>query len=320
MEPQNTMLAKKIKGENKIDVRQFGKVAVLYGGVSAEREVSLQSGRAVLQACLRCGVDAIGVDIGIEAAQQLSSLDFDRSFIALHGRGGEDGSMQGLLELLNIPYTGSGVMASAIGMDKWRTKLLWQASGMPTPKDCVLSIHTDWQKVMSDLGGLVMVKPAREGSSIGMRKVRNAQELQASYEFAAQHDALVIAEQYIIGREFTVSILSNQALPVIQLVTTHDFYDFNAKYESNDTKYLLPSELTEDEEQQVKKISLDAFHVVGCEGWGRVDIMQDDAGSFWLLEVNTSPGMTDHSLVPMAANAFGLTFDDLVLNILEQTL
>lgn len=309
-----------IFSRSQIDVQAFGRVALLYGGISAEREVSLGSGKAVLSALQSAGVDVVAVDIGDDAAQQLSSIEFDRAFIALHGRGGEDGTMQGLLQLLNKPYTGSDVMASALAMDKWRTKMVWHAAGIPSPKDCVLSDSSDWQKIMSDLGGLVMVKPAREGSSIGMRKVRSAEELKESYQEAAKHDALVIAEQYIIGREFTVAILADHALPVIQLVTSHDFYDFNAKYQANDTEYLLPSGLSEEEEQQVQKIALDAFHMVGCEGWGRVDVMQDEAGNFWLLEVNTSPGMTDHSLVPMAAKAQGLDFTSLVLNVLQQTL
>ena len=309
-----------IKSIADIDVQQFGKVALLYGGTSAEREVSLNSGAAVLAALEKTGVDVVAVDVNENAAEQLSNIEFDRAFIALHGRGGEDGTMQGLLELLNKPYTGSNVMSSALGMDKWRTKMIWQSSGIPTPKHSVLSENTDWQKIMTDLGGLVMVKPAREGSSIGMRKVRTPEELKESYLEAVEHDALVIAEQYIIGREFTVAVLADHALPVIQLVTPHDFYDFHAKYQANDTEYLLPSGLTDEEEHQVQKIALDAFHMVGCDGWGRIDVMQDDSGNFWLLEVNTSPGMTDHSLVPMAAKEFGLSFEELVLNILQQTL
>jgi D-alanine-D-alanine ligase len=298
----------------------LGKVVVLMGGTSAERPVSLDSGSAVLAALLEVGVDAFGIDIRDDAAQQLSHAEFDRAFIALHGRGGEDGSMQGLLELLNIPFTGSGVLASALGMDKWRTKLVWDACNVPTPKAFVLEPDCDWSAVMQALGGLVMVKPAREGSSIGMRKVDTSEGLAESYAFASQHDDLVIAEQYIEGREFTVAILADQVLPAIQLVTSHDFYDFDAKYKASDTQYLLPSGLPDYAEAELQKMAIKAFKLVGCEGWGRVDAMQDSEGNFWLLEVNTSPGMTDHSLVPMAANAADLSFPALVVSILRQTL
>jgi len=298
----------------------LGKVAVLMGGTSAERPVSLNSGSAVLKALVDLGIDAFAVDVGENAAQQLSQTDFDRAFIALHGRGGEDGTMQGLLELLNKPYTGSGVMASALGMDKWRTKLVWDACEVATPKAFVLEDDSDWDSIMQALGGLAMVKPAREGSSIGMRKVHSSEGLAESYAFASQHDDLVIAEQYIEGPEFTVAILGNEALPAIQLVTTHDFYDFDAKYKANDTQYLLPSGLPDYAEGELQKMALKAFKLVGCEGWGRVDAMQDSDGNFWLLEVNTTPGMTDHSLVPMAANAGGLSFPALVVKILQQTL
>jgi D-alanine-D-alanine ligase len=302
------------------DKQALGKVAVLMGGTSAERPVSLDSGTAVLAALLEAGVDAVGIDIGEDAAQQLSHAEFDRAFIALHGRGGEDGTMQGLLELLNKPYTGSGVMASALGMDKWRTKLVWDACNVATPKAFVLEADSDWDCIMQALGGLAMVKPAREGSSIGMRKVHSSEELAASYAFAIQHDDLVIAEQYIEGKEFTVAILGDEALPAIQLITTHDFYDFDAKYKANDTQYLLPSGLPDYAEAELQKMSLKAFKLVGCNGWGRVDAMQDKEGNFWLLEVNTSPGMTDHSLVPMAGKAGGLNFSALAVKILQQTL
>ena len=300
--------------------KALGKVAVLMGGTSAERPVSLNSGAAVLKALLEQGIDAFGIDVGDNAAEQLSQANFDRAFIALHGRGGEDGTMQGLLELLNKPYTGSGVMASALGMDKWRTKLVWDACDVATPKAFVLEEGSDWDSIMQALGGLAMVKPAREGSSIGMRKVHSSEGLADSYAFASQHDDLVIAEQYIEGKEFTVAILGDEALPAIQLVTTHDFYDFDAKYKANDTQYLLPSGLPDYAEGELQKMALKAFKLVGCDGWGRVDAMQDGDGNFWLLEVNTSPGMTDHSLVPMAANAGGLSFPALVVNILQQTL
>lgn len=300
--------------------KALGKVAVLMGGTSAERPVSLNSGAAVLKALLDQGIDAFGIDVGDDAAQQLSHAEFDRAFIALHGRGGEDGTMQGLLELLNKPYTGSGVLASALGMDKWRTKLVWDACQVPTPKAFVLEESSDWDAIMQALGGLAMVKPAREGSSIGMRKVHTSEGLAESYAFASQHDDLVIAEQYIEGKEFTVAILGDESLPAIQLVTTHDFYDFDAKYKANDTQYLLPCGLPDYAEAELQKMSLKAFKLVGCHGWGRVDAMQDSEGNFWLLEVNTSPGMTDHSLVPMAAQAGDLSFSALVVRILQQTL
>jgi D-alanine-D-alanine ligase len=304
----------------KDEKQALGKVAVLMGGTSAERPVSLNSGAAVLKALLELGVDAFAIDIAENAAEQLSQAEFDRAFIALHGRGGEDGTMQGLLELLNKPYTGSGVMASALGMDKWRTKLVWDACQVATPKAFVLEENSDWDSIMQALGGLAMVKPAHEGSSIGMRKVHSSEGLAESYAFASQHDDLVIAEQYIEGKEFTVAILGDEALPAIQLVTSHDFYDFDAKYKANDTQYLLPSGLPDYAEGELQKMALKAFKLVGCNGWGRVDAMQDADGNFWLLEVNTSPGMTDHSLVPMAANAGGLNFPALVVNILQQTL
>lgn len=299
---------------------ELGKVAVLMGGTSAERPVSLNSGAAVLSALLEVGVDAFGIDVCENAAEQLSQAIFDRAFVALHGRGGEDGTLQGLLELLNKPYTGSGVMASALGMDKWRTKLVWNACDVSTPRAFVLEADTDWGFVMQALGGLAMVKPAREGSSIGMRKVKSSEELAESYAFASKHDDLVIAEQYIEGKEFTVAIIGDEALPAIQLITTHDFYDFDAKYKANDTQYLLPSGLPDYAETELQKMSLKAFKLVGCSGWGRVDAMQDSEGNFWLLEVNTSPGMTDHSLVPMAAKSGGLNLSALVVKILQQTL
>lgn len=294
---------------------ELGRVGVLMGGVSAERDVSLRSGNAVLQALLRQGIDAVGLDVQRDITVQLQNAKLDVAFIALHGRGGEDGTIQGLLEWMQIPYTGSGVMASALGMDKWRTKMVWQAAGLPTPEACLLNEQTDWQEVSDRLGDLI-VKPAHEGSSIGMRKVTNASELEESYQHAAEYDALVLAERWITGREFTVGVLGDQVLPAIQLKTSHAFYDYEAKYQSNDTQYLLPSGLDEAGEAAVRKLARQAFDLIGCEGWGRVDLMEDEAGNFWLLEVNTAPGMTDHSLVPMAAKAAGMTFDELVVNIL----
>ncbi len=296
----------------------FGRVAVLMGGVSAERPVSLRSGQAVLEALIAEGVDAVGVDVQGDIAVRLTREHFDIAFIALHGRGGEDGTIQGLLEWLKIPYTGSGVMASALGMDKWRTKLIWRAAGLPTPAAVLLGQQSDWQQVMNELGTDVIVKPAHEGSSIGMRKVHDAQALQDSYQFASQYDALVLAERWISGREYTIALVNGQALPVIQLKTSHEFYDYEAKYESADTQYLLPSGLTAEKENELQQLSMTAFELIGCRGWGRVDVMADADGQFWLLEVNTSPGMTDHSLVPMAARAIGMSFSQLVIQLLEE--
>ncbi|MFK4753226.1 D-alanine--D-alanine ligase [Oceanobacter antarcticus] len=296
----------------------FGRVAVLMGGVSAERPVSLRSGQAVLEALIAEGVDAVGVDVQDDIAARLAREHFDMAFIALHGRGGEDGTIQGLLEWLKIPYTGSGVMASALGMDKWRTKLIWQAAGLPTPAAVLLGQQSDWQQVMNELGTDVIVKPAHEGSSIGMRKVHDAQALQDSYQFASQYDALVLAERWISGREYTIAVVNGQALPVIQLRTSHEFYDYEAKYESADTQYLLPSGLTAEKENELQQLSMTAFELIGCRGWGRVDVMADAEGRFWLLEVNTSPGMTDHSLVPMAARAIGMSFSQLVIQLLKE--
>ncbi|MGB1091150.1 MAG: D-alanine--D-alanine ligase [Oceanobacter sp.] len=296
---------------------KLGKIGVLMGGISAEREVSLRSGNAVLQALLSQKQNAIAIDVQRDIASQLEESDLDVAFIALHGRGGEDGTIQGLLEWLQIPYTGSGVMASAIGMDKWRTKLIWQAAGLPTPEACLLDACSDWEAILESMGGEMIVKPAHEGSSIGMRKVNGCEDLKSSYEYAAEFDSLVLAERWITGKEFTVAVLGDQVLPAIQLKTSHDFYDYDAKYQANDTQYLLPCGLPQEQEAELKALALRAFELVGCKGWGRVDVMQDAEGHFWLLEVNTSPGMTDHSLVPMAAKAAGLSFDELVMEILS---
>jgi D-alanine-D-alanine ligase len=294
----------------------------MLGGTSAERPVSLNSGAAVLAALQRQGVDAHAFDPANRNLGDLISGEFDRVFIALHGRFGEDGCMQGALELLGIPYTGSGVMASAIGMDKWRTKLLWRAAGLPTADWEILDASSDFAMVEKQLGLPIFVKPAREGSSIGMSKVTEPGTLKAAYETAAEHDALVLAEKFIDGAEFTVGILGDTALPLIRLEPAKDkaFYDFDAKYIRNDTQYHCPAGLPDAEEQAMRRLALDAFRLVGCRGWGRVDVMRDSLGNPYLLEVNTSPGMTDHSLVPMAARAAGLDFDALCLSILERTL
>ncbi len=301
---------------SKEQVQGFGRVAVLMGGCSAEREVSLRSGNAVLEALLRCGVNAFGLDLTEQAVAQLTAEKFDRAFIALHGRGGEDGSIQGVLEWLRIPYTGSDVMASALGMDKFKCKQVWQGLGLPTPASSLLSPDTNAQQLVAKLGLPLMVKPAHEGSSIGMSKVTSTEQLAAAYLEASRYDTRILAERFITGTEFTASIVDGVALPVIGLKTSHDFYDFNAKYTATDTQYLLPCGLTPEEEQAIQQLALDAYQAVGCESWGRVDIMVDEQKQPWLLEVNTSPGMTDHSLVPQAAAFAGISFDQLVVNIL----
>ncbi|HSJ81900.1 MAG TPA: D-alanine--D-alanine ligase [Thiobacillus sp.] len=302
--------------------KKFGKVAVMLGGTSAERPVSLNSGAAVLAALIRQGVDAHAFDPANRNLGDLISGEFDRVFIALHGRYGEDGCMQGALELLDLPYTGSGVMASAIGMDKWRTKLLWRAAGLPTADWAILDAASDFAAVEKKLGLPIFVKPAREGSSIGMSKVTEAGTLEAAYAIAAEHDPLVLAEKFIDGAEFTVGILGDEALPLIRLAPAPDkaFYDFEAKYIRNDTQYHCPAGLSNEQEMALRQLALDAFRLVGGRGWGRVDLMLDSLGNPYLLEVNTSPGMTDHSLVPMAARVAGMDFDALCMKILEQTL
>lgn len=298
----------------------FGKVAVLFGGNSAEREISLISGQAVLGALREAGVQADAFD---PAERNISEVTaYDRAFIVLHGRGGEDGTMQGALELLGVPYTGSGVLASALGMDKARTKQLWLGCALPTPPYAALNANTDFAAVVAELGLPLMVKPTHEGSSIGMSKVERAEDLATAYAQAAQYDSEIIAEKWVTGREYTVVILGDRALPVIRLQPhqSHSFYDFDAKYKANDTNYLCPCGLSTEDEARLQAIALQAFAAVGAQGWGRIDAMQDEQGNFWLLEVNTVPGMTDHSLVPMAAKAAGLSFVDLVQTILAQTL
>ncbi len=307
--------------QNPLNPSQFGRVAVIMGGNSSERPVSLKSGAAVLKAMVNAGVDAFAIDLfGPEGDQnpvaQLQQQPFDLAFVALHGPGGEDGTIQGALEMLNIPYTGSGVMASALGMDKYRCKLMWQTLQLPSPPHVVLNDDSEWEKIAENIQFPVMVKPAHEGSSIGMVKVENAAQLADAYQTAAKLDSSVFAEQWITGREYTVAILDGKALPVIRLETPHQFYDYDAKYVSDDTHYHFDTQLNEQETAEIQNLALQAFKSIGCEGWGRVDVMQDLDGGFWLLEVNTIPGMTDHSLVPMAAKQAGISFPQLVLNIL----
>ncbi len=298
-------------------MKRFGKVAVLLGGRSAERDVSLKSGSMVLAALLKRGVDAHPFDPRDLGIQHLIKDKFSRVFIALHGRFGEDGTIQGALELLGIPYTGSGVMASALAMDKWRTKLLWQAAGVPTAPYELLEANADFDAIAARLGLPIMVKPANEGSSIGMSKVRRGADLRAAYELASRYDPIVIAEQFIEGIELTVGVLGETALPAIRLETPRDFYDYDAKYVANDTRYIVPCGLTPEREQAIQRQVMRAFNVIGCRGWGRVDLMLNHAGEPFFLEVNTSPGMTDHSLVPMAARHTGIAFEDLCIAILD---
>ncbi|MDH0302951.1 MULTISPECIES: D-alanine--D-alanine ligase [unclassified Pseudomonas] len=302
-----------------LDVKAFGRVAVLYGGKSAEREVSLKSGKAVIEALTGAGVDVVAIDVGDDLLSRLQSEKIDRAFIILHGRGGEDGSMQGLLECLGIPYTGSGILASALAMDKLRTKQVWQSLGIPTPRHAVLASEHDCVAAGQELGFPLIVKPAHEGSSIGMAKVGSVEELVAAWKDAARFDSQVLVEQWIHGPEFTIAVLRGQVLPPIALGTPHVFYDYDAKYIANDTQYRIPCGLDSVKEQELIDLTARACDAVGIEGWGRLDVMQDEQGRFWLLEVNTAPGMTDHSLVPMAARAAGLDFQQLVLAILADS-
>ena len=301
------------------DVERFGKVAVLLGGRAAEREISLKSGAAVLDALRRSGVDAHPIDPDATVLQRLRAEGFDRAFIILHGRGGEDGVIQGALETIGMPYTGSGVLGSALGMDKYRCKLVWTARGLPTA-DLVLLAGEEDLVAAAGLGFPLMVKPAHEGSSIGMSRVEEAGALAQAWRAAAQYDALVIAEGWIQGPEYTCAILGREALPLIRLETPNAFYDFEAKYQAESTRYHCPCGLPSELELRYRAMALDAFDAAGASGWGRVDFMVDEAGNPFLLEINTVPGMTDHSLVPMAARVAGITFDDLVFRILETSL
>jgi len=301
---------------------EYGKVAVVYGGFSAEREISLISGETVHKALVEAGVDAHKVDPKSDGLEALSGQGIDRVWNALHGRGGEDGVIQGFLELHQIPYTGCGVMASAIAMDKLRTKLLWSAQGLPVAKHRMVTTgelsFDSAQELLDELNGCVMVKPIHEGSSVGMARADSPESLQRAVAEAAQFDKEIMLEQWIYGEEYTVSILNGKALPSIRVKTPHAFYDFTAKYNSNSTEYHCPSGLSEDEESELAALSEKAFKSLGCYGWGRVDFMLDgQTGDWLLLEVNTVPGMTQSSLVPKAAKAKGISFEQLVLNVLE---
>jgi len=305
-------------------MNRFGKVAVMFGGTSAERAVSLNSGAAVLAALQSRGVDAHAFDPAERPLADLQTEGFNRVFIALHGRGGEDGTLQGALTLMNLPFTGSGVLASALAMDKWRSKLVWQALGLPIPDYAMLTADSDFDALAAQLGLPLFVKPAREGSSIGIVKVKTAAELPAAYQEAARHDSLVLAERAMTGGEFTVAILGSEgtqnparALPSIRIVPATEFYDYEAKYFRDDTRYLCPSGLSDAAEARMRQLAVQGYQALGCRGWARIDFLLDAAGEPYLLEANTAPGMTSHSLAPMAARVDGLEFADLCVRILE---
>ena len=302
------------------DFSIIGRVGVLFGGLSAERDVSLDSGQAVFDALILLGVDAVAIDVQENVIEQITQANINAAFIVLHGGIGEDGRLQALLDIMKIPYTGSDTQSSALAMNKLLSKQLWQGVGVSTSPFVVLDETTDFVKAIGELGGSAMVKPAHEGSSIGMGFAHSAKELQAAYAKAAQYDAIVLAEKVLVGDEYTIAIVNGQALPVIKLETDRVFYDYNAKYIANDTRYICPCGLSIEEEQQINTLALAAFSSVQCRGWGRVDIMRDENNVFHVLEVNTVPGMTSHSLVPMAAKAAGYSFEMLVGEILKPLL
>ena len=308
-----------INPSSDVDIK-LGRIVVLYGGQSGEREVSLKGGKAVLSALQTKGLDAHGLDLGPGWIAELEALQADHVFIVLHGAGGEDGTVQGALECMGLPYTGSGVLASALAMDKLRCKQLWQGIGLPTAGFALLHKDSNWSVLLDELGGEVMVKPASEGSSLGMAKASSANELQAAWAAADAFDSVVIAERWLSGAEYTVAILNGRPLPVIKLETDRPFYDYEAKYLADDTRYICPCGLSADAEQAMQALALNAFTSLGCQGWGRVDVMMSADGKPSLLEVNTVPGMTDHSLVPMAAAAAGICFADLLIEILQTSL
>ncbi len=299
------------------DPRALGKVAVLMGGPSAEREISLISGKAVLLALREKGVDAHAFDPKTHELFDLRREGYARAFIALHGRFGEDGTVQGALEVMGIPYTGSGVMASALCMDKWRTKLVWLAAGIPTPRFAIVDASTDWARVAGELGLPLIVKPAHEGSTLGLTKVNSVAEFAPAHAAAAKYDALVIAEEFVAGQELTASVLGGEALPLVRIEAPQGNYDYQNKYFTDDTKYHCPAGIRADLEDEIRRVALAGFRVLGCRGWGRSDVMLRPDGSYSFLEMNTSPGMTGHSLVPIAARAVGISYPDLCLRILE---
>lgn len=296
--------------------RDFGKVALLFGGRSAEREISINSGKAVLAALQKRGVDVHPFDPAEQPMEALLQQKFDRAYIALHGRYGEDGTVQGALELMDMPYTGSGVMASALAMDKWRTKLVWQAAGISTPKYMILNADSDFSEVAKTLGLPLIIKPSHEGSTIGLSKVTSEKDLPEAYQLAAKYDPLILAEAFVEGVELTAAILGDTPLPLVRIEVAGDLYDYQAKYLSDDTQYFCPSGLSDEETKKIQIQALHAHRVLGCKDWGRVDLILDKSGTAYFLEANTSPGMTSHSLVPMAANTAGMSFEDLVMKIL----
>ena len=297
--------------------RALGKVAVLMGGPSAEREISLISGKAVLGALREKGVDAHAFDPKERELFDLRRDGFARAFIALHGRFGEDGTVQGALEVMGIPYTGSGVMASALAMDKWRTKLVWLAAGIPTPRFALIDGSTDWTRLAATLGLPLIVKPAHEGSTLGLTKVRTAVDLAPACALAAKFDPLVLAEEFIAGQELTASVLGGEALPLVRIEAPQGNYDYRNKYFTDEVKYHCPAGVRADLEEEIRRVALESFRVLGCRGWGRADVMLRADGTYSFLEMNTSPGMTGHSLVPIAARAVGMSYADLCLRILE---
>ncbi len=296
---------------------KYGKVCVLLGGLSAEREVSLVSGQAVLESLQRSGVNVTAIDVDKDVVKRLLKEKPDRVFNILHGRGGEDGCIQGALETLGLAYTGSGVLASAVSMDKALSKRIWVSHGLPTPLYLALDDVFDATALVENLGLPIMVKPAREGSSVGASKVNQVEALRAAYELASNYDESVLAERWVTGMEYTVPIIGGQALPVIRLETDREFYDYYAKYEDDSTRYICPCGLSVARETALQELACKAFNTLGAAGWGRVDIMVDEQGDAWLIEVNTVPGMTSHSLVPMSAKEAGMSFDELVLKILD---
>lgn len=305
---------------NKLMKKKYGRVGVLCGGMSAEREVSLLSGKRVTESLSRSGIDVISIDVTTDFLHQLPKYELERALIMLHGPGGEDGILQGALEFYGLPYTGSGVLSSAAAMDKLHTKNFWQGVNISTPRFSLLDETTDWSKTLKVLGGEIMVKPSREGSSLGMSRANNPASLKEAWELASQFDETVIAEQWIEGAEYTIAILGKEVLPPIKLETSNTFYDYSAKYLSADTIYKHPCELDEEKEEYLMRLAIKSFESLGCSGWGRVDVMTNLYGDFFVLEVNTVPGMTDHSLMPMAAAAAGYNFDELVLKILNSSL
>ncbi len=302
------------------EISEFGRVAVLMGGWSAERAISLESGGAVFAALKRKGVEAVAIDLDRDVLKRLTDGGHDRVFIALHGRGGEDGVIQGALEAMGIPYTGSGVLGSALAMDKCKSKRIWMSLGVPTPPFVELVADLEAEAVVESLGLPLMVKPAREGSSLGASKVTAKEQLRLAWQLASHYDSSVIAERWIAGKEYTAGLLDSEALPMIQLKTPRAFYDYEAKYFDDQTQYICPCGLPEIRERELQALALKGFRALGAQGWGRVDLLVDAQDHPWLIEVNTVPGMTSHSLVPMAAKAAGIAFDDLVLRILETSL